>query len=167
MEAETKKPYELSYYLSPEIDEAEILNFAAKIKNFILEADGTIISEIPPQKRKIAQPIKKSNFGYFGVFHFQCEPDKIDELKNNIKSESKILRHMIVAQKLQTRPKKEKKKEKASFLKLYKKPGKTAVPLEKPLTQPQPEIKSEKIELEKEKIQMEELEKKLEEILKE
>lgn len=160
-ETDDKKLYELAYFLSPEINESEILNYAETIRKFISESGGKIASEFPPQKKKIGQTIKKFTFGYFGTFNFQSEPAGIDGLKNNLKSEPKILRYMIISKKQITAA-----KEKPVF-KAVKKPkiAETPTSTEKPVTAPA--AKPEKMEPEKEKVQMEELNKKLEEILKE
>jgi len=168
METENQKLYELAYFLSPEINESEIFNYAETVRKFISESGGKITSEAPAQKKRIGQPMKKFNFGYFGIFNFQSEPAGIDGLKNNLKLEPKILRHMIVAKKPISAAKEK------PVLKTARKPKIAGIPAlaalsaaltEKPVTAPA--AKPEKMEPEKEKVQMEELNKKLEEILKE
>jgi len=161
METDNQKLYELAYFLSPELNESDILFCAEKIKKFIGEAGGSITAEIPAQKKKIGQAIKKFTFGYFGIFYFQSEPTGMEELKNNLGLEPKILRYMIVAKKPASAA-----KEKPVF-KAARKPkiAGTPAPAEKHAVPPAQKL--EKMEPEKEKVQMEELNKKLEEILKE
>lgn len=160
-ETDNQKLYELTYFLSPELNESDILTCTGKIKKIIGEAGGNITAEVPIQKKQIGQPIKKFTFGYFGIFYFQIEPTGIEELKNNLKLEPKILRYMIIAKKPVSAA-----KEKPA-LKTAKKPKSAGAPAptEKPAAAPTAKI--EKMESEKEKAQMEELDKKLEEILKE
>ncbi len=165
MEADNRKLYELGYFLSPELNDSEILACAEKIKKCIGEAEGAVTAEIPAQKKKMGQPVKKFTFGHFGVFYFRSEPSGIENLKNNLKSEPKILRYMIVIKKPVPAA-----KEKSVF-KAAKKPKIAEIPMPtetKPTGKTDaPTAKTEKAEPEKEKAQMEELNKKLEEILKE
>ena len=161
METDNQKLYELAYFLSPELNESEILACADKIKKFIGEAGGNVTTEIPAQKKKMGQAIKKFAFGHFGILYFQSEPAGIEELKNNLKLEPKILRCLIVAKKPLSAARGK------PVLKTAKKPkiAGAPAPAEKPAAPPVQKL--EKMEPEKEKVQMEELNKKLEEILKE
>jgi ribosomal protein S6 len=165
LETDNQKLYELAYFLSPELNESEILACAQTIKKFVLDAGGNITAEIPAQKKKIGQPIKNQAFGYFGLFFFQGNPDSIDELKKNLKLETKIIRHMIAVKKPASLKKKKKKESAGRFpfpifktAEKHKREAAAAVP---------PGEKTEKLEPEKEKAQIEELNKKLEEILSE
>ncbi|HCX27986.1 MAG TPA: 30S ribosomal protein S6 [Candidatus Portnoybacteria bacterium] len=136
--------YELIYLLSPLMERKDIDAAAAKVRSFIIkDLGGQVKTADVWDKRKLGYPIKKQIFGYHAVVEFNLESDKIDELQKNLKSNSDILRFMIITRKL-----------------LKEQPLRQRRPA-KPKPMVTPEIHK------GEKVKIEELDRKLEELLKE
>lgn len=85
------KNYEVAFLVKSEEDREKILK---NLNNF----QFPIIHEGKTTKIKLAYPIKKENFAYFGYLHFSAKPEEIKNLTSCLKNESGILRFLIVAQ---------------------------------------------------------------------
>jgi len=131
------KSYELTYLISPDLSEEELKIFQEKIASLIQNEEGKIKEIKNPIKRKLAYPIKRKTEVFIANLNFYFLPEKLESLEKKLKSESKILRYLILVQ---------------------EKPEKIKVPeiISKPRV---PRIKKEK------KVELEKIEEKLEEIL--
>ncbi|OGD32597.1 30S ribosomal protein S6 [Candidatus Azambacteria bacterium RIFCSPHIGHO2_02_FULL_52_12] len=99
MESEVKKTYELSYFITPEVKDEEVVAYAQKIKDFVTgekEEKTEITREEMPSKRRLAYPIEHKKQGYFGFMHFAASPEKLKEVKNKLVLDNNILRHLII-----------------------------------------------------------------------
>jgi ribosomal protein S6 len=104
MEQETdKKSYEFSFLLNGELSELEANNLASEIQKMFADSGGDIIKEFEISKKKLSYPIKKQHLAYFGYFHFNQEPDKIEKLKENLKYKEGILRTLIITPPIETK----------------------------------------------------------------
>jgi ribosomal protein S6 len=83
-----KKPYEITFVLKTE--EPSIILQSLANKGF------TILAENPLTKIRLAYPIKKESFAYFGYIHFEGEPKAIKDLRLVLKLNPKILRYLII-----------------------------------------------------------------------
>ena len=137
------KYYELTYLISPDLSEKEVLSFQEKIISLIQEAGGALGEVREPVRKKMAYPVRKksSNGAYLATLNFHLEPEKLGSLEKKLKSEGQVLRYMIL-----TKPKHIKK----TFVLGEKTP---------PLKLPKKIVKL------KPKVELKEIEKKLEEIL--
>jgi small subunit ribosomal protein S6 len=140
------KNYELAYLLYPSLPEGEILTYAGKLSMLIEESKGTIRKTGNPRRRRLAYPIRKCSEAYFGWITFAMLPENISALNKKLKSQSDLLRYMIVEEDIEKRPI-------TTLRAIPSRPVK-----QKPVALPQ-EIKPE------EKLDLEALDKKLEEIL--
>ncbi|PIU98642.1 hypothetical protein COS61_00280 [Candidatus Wolfebacteria bacterium CG03_land_8_20_14_0_80_40_12] len=89
MDKELKK-YEIGFLIKVEEDKKELLKILNNYQALIAE-EGRV------SKINLAYPIKKENFAYFGYLYFSCDPEKIKELRNELKGLSKILRFIIIS----------------------------------------------------------------------
>lgn len=98
------KLYELTYFLSSNLNEEELKNFSEKIFSFIKENEGILAENSLAQrkivKKKLASPIKKEGQAYLNVLSFHFDPQKIEKLKVKLTSESQILRYIILVKKV-------------------------------------------------------------------
>lgn len=95
MERNPKK-YEIAFILPSSIAEETVAEHAQKIAAHI-EAEGGIISHSDtPRKQRFAYPIRKESHGYFGWVKFTALPDAIATLEKKLKTETSLLRHLIV-----------------------------------------------------------------------
>ena len=95
-EAENKKEYELSYLLTPEIPEDKIDSEAVELKNIITENGGDTVQTNPPEKKRLAYPVRKQNQAYFGIVYFNINKDGLDKIKKTLAFSKKILRFLIL-----------------------------------------------------------------------
>jgi len=132
------KLYELTYLISPEVSEEELKSLREKINSLIYQKGAGVLHEVKlPTKKKLGQLIKKQREAFLTNLSFYLEPDKLGNLEQQLKSEKKILRYLILA-----RPK-------IKIAKVRKRPTKV-IP---------------KIPVKEKKVELKEIEKKLEEIL--
>jgi len=129
--------YELTYLISPDLSEEELKIFPEKIDSFLQEEGGKSEGLKLPIKKRLAYPIKKKNEGYWGTLNFYLSPEKLESFEKKLKKEPKILRYLLLRERL---PKK------IEILRI------------------RPKAKAPKVKKEK-KVELKEIEKKLEEIL--
>ncbi len=96
-EAENKKEYEMSYLLTPDIPEDKIDSEAIELKNIITENGGDIVQTNPPEKKRLAYPVRKQNQAYFGIVYFNTDKDGLDKIKKALAFYKKILRFLILS----------------------------------------------------------------------
>ena len=131
------KLYELTYLISPELSESELKSLNEKINSLIQKGTGVLNEVKLPIKKRLGQLIKKQREAFLINLSFYLEPDKLGNLEQQLKSEKKILRYLILA------------KPKIKIAKVRKRPTKV-IP---------------KIPVKEKKVELKEIEKKLEEIL--
>lgn len=145
--------YELLYLAAANYTEEELLPIKKKIKDTIGKFEGEITLEDSLGKKKFAYPINNNHQGYYLIYEFDLDGDKLKELNQDIKLTDEILRHLIVKKKLQT----------PSMLKTTEERIKKA---EEKISSPVAEkISAKKAEAEKDKIKLEDLDERLDEIL--
>lgn len=96
MENKNLKTYELSYFISPDIKDEDMVAYAQKIKDVIIKEKGDVSKEEIPYKRRLAYPINHKKQGYFGYMHFALNPEKLSNIKSKLSLDKNILRHMFI-----------------------------------------------------------------------
>ncbi len=91
-----KKLYEFSYLISDRLSEDEVVSFLSKTKEVFSSGGAEIIKESTPKKIKLAYSINKRDYAFFGYFHFQILPEKIDKIKELIRYEENLVRYLII-----------------------------------------------------------------------
>ena len=94
------KWYELTYLISPDLSEKELIDFQEKVNSSIQEGGGTLGELISPIKKRLAYPVNKRGQSYFATLNFYLEPEKLGNLEKKLRSEGKILRYIILTKKL-------------------------------------------------------------------
>jgi len=90
------RKYELSFWLSSNLNESEAESLFNDITKQIDNFGGQILSTQIPQLKTLSYNIKKENNGYFSFVQFQGEEIKLDELKKKLNLNDKILRFTLV-----------------------------------------------------------------------
>jgi len=117
--------YELTYLISPDLNEAELKDFSQKIDSLISKSAKLIKSETP-RKINLAYPIQKKEEAFLKNCEFNEEPGKIEEFKKELNKEKNILRFLLI-KKTTTLPRPNKEKEIKTVRKITKrKPKKKA-----------------------------------------
>lgn len=91
----TIKNYEISYLFSADIPEDAVFGEAGKITGFIQDAHGMVGRIEEPRKRRLAYPIQKQGYAYFGCTVFATAPDKLAAITERLKHEKSILRYFV------------------------------------------------------------------------
>ncbi len=86
---EDKKEYEISYITRTE-------NGKETVNSFVQRFEGTIVSAEEPKRISLAYPIKKEQFGFFGVMLALLAPESIKELQKELLLEPEILRILFI-----------------------------------------------------------------------
>jgi len=133
--------YQLDYLVSPKASEQDAQGIGEKIKSLIEKEDGFIIKTESLSKQMLAYEIKKFNQAFLAGLIFNLEPEKLEKLEKELRSEKNILRHLMFKKRLVKVKAKRRKAAKSSK-----------------------EVKTLKDKL-KQKVELKEIEKKLEEIL--
>lgn len=146
------KNYEIGFLAKSE-EGKEWLVKTLKDRHFSI-ADGGDFSRI-----KLAYPIKKESFAYFGYLYFSGKPENIKELKNELNPSPKILRFIIISEPVMMEEnKKQEERQIISEKSSFESPAPTPA-ISQPLKEKPEKPKTGTLS-------NEELEKKLEEILK-
>lgn len=86
------KKYELMVILSPQLTEAETEKLYSEIKGFFDE----VLFEDIWGKRTFAYPIKKFADGYYVVWNFRVNVDKVSDLYEFLRLHPSVLRHLLI-----------------------------------------------------------------------
>ncbi|HDL74998.1 MAG TPA: 30S ribosomal protein S6 [bacterium] len=104
------KLYQLDYIISPEVTKIKVNEIGERIINLIQEQKGVLDKIKPCIEKRLGYLIKNKNSGLLAGLVFYLDPEKLPILENKIKSESEILRYLLLT----------KKKEKSLSLKTKK-----------------------------------------------
>lgn len=92
--------YELTYINSSELTQEEVETIAKEIESFIQKNEGVVLRRENPVPKMLSYSIKNKNSVFFNTLIFQLEPEKINELKEKIEKNEKIIRHILVTKNL-------------------------------------------------------------------
>jgi len=93
------KSYQLTYLISPRLNEEELKKIEEKLNSAIKEEGGILKNSQILGRKKLTSKIKKEEEAIFVNLDFDLNPEKIENLKKKINSESKILRSVIILKK--------------------------------------------------------------------
>jgi small subunit ribosomal protein S6 len=91
--------YELAYIIDPELDEQSISAVEERVKSWIEAAGGNIKNIESWGKRRLANPIKKHNEGYYNFVQIEMPPQAGILIERDLRLSEQILRFMISVQK--------------------------------------------------------------------
>ena len=95
MNKEDQRNYELTFILSPELDEKEINSFEQEAEKDIKGLGGTLKKKSKPERRNLSYPIKKFQSGYYLVVNILLNPEKLEELSAIFKHKKEVLRYIL------------------------------------------------------------------------
>ncbi len=95
MPEENQRQYELTFILSPELDEKGVDSFEQEIEKSIKNLGGDLKKKSKAERRNLSYPIKKFQTGYYSVINFLFNPEKIEELSAIFKHRKEILRYIF------------------------------------------------------------------------
>ncbi|HID94400.1 MAG TPA: 30S ribosomal protein S6 [bacterium (Candidatus Stahlbacteria)] len=89
------RDYENVVIIDPTIGKDNIEKEITKIEELIKEHGGELTSTQKWGARKLAYPIRKLDTGFYVVFTFRAESEKVELFKKKLKLESGIIRYGI------------------------------------------------------------------------
>jgi small subunit ribosomal protein S6 len=89
------REYEKVIIINPEIGKDNIEKEITKIENMIKENGGELTSTEKWGSRKFAYPMKNLDTGFYVVFTFKAESEKVELFNEKLKLESDIIRYGI------------------------------------------------------------------------
>lgn len=92
--------YELLYLVPANYTDDELVPIKEKVKNLIKKFDGEVTMEDSFGKKKLAYPIDNNHQGYYLLYEFDLDGEKIKNLDQNLKLTNEIMRHIIVKRSL-------------------------------------------------------------------
>jgi len=93
------KQYELSYLISPELSNEDVVAFGEKI-NSVLQDNGAVLGKLLAEKKiKLGYPIKKKVSAFIKTITFHIAPNKLIEVEKALKEKPEILRYFILCPK--------------------------------------------------------------------
>ena len=87
--------YELTYLISPELNEGELQDFSQKIDS-LLSKTGKITKSESPRKISLAYPVQKKGEAFLATFEFQALPQEAENLKKGLEKEKDVLRFLLI-----------------------------------------------------------------------
>lgn len=104
MRDQTRAPrtYELMTIVHPEVAEDDLPGALDRISGFVAAAGGTVsetLRDSPWGRRRLAYPIRNGGRdvrdGYYTVYHFEIEPDRIDDIERELKLDDQVIRYLV------------------------------------------------------------------------
>ncbi|MBI5147608.1 MAG: 30S ribosomal protein S6 [Parcubacteria group bacterium] len=84
-----RKKYEISFLIRSESDDLTV-------KKIIEKNGGQDVKVVPAVKTRLAYPIKKENYAFFGVAYFSSSPETIEAISGDLRLQNAVLRFLIV-----------------------------------------------------------------------
>lgn len=91
-----KQNYELTYLISPQLDQEGANRIAEQVNNFLPENNGLIFENQLPRKITLAYAIQKENSAWLQSIYFSLESAQAESLAKRLQETKEILRFLIL-----------------------------------------------------------------------
>lgn len=91
-----KPVYELTYIISPVLEEDKFRETVDKVNKLIEDNDGEILEIDEWGIRKLAYDIDGKSNGYYVNLYFQAPPEAIEIIERNLRISDEILRYLTL-----------------------------------------------------------------------
>ncbi|HHT01674.1 MAG TPA: 30S ribosomal protein S6 [Firmicutes bacterium] len=88
--------YEVTYIVSPELDEEKLSETLERYQNLVQEQGGRVLNVNKWGKRRLAYEIADRREGVYVTMQFAGNVQVTDELDRSFKLAEEVLRHLIV-----------------------------------------------------------------------
>ncbi len=89
------RKYEIIFIATPDLDEENLNNVIEKVKGWIADSKGEVVSIDNWGKRRMAYRIRKQRDGQYILITANLEPASVKELSRNMRFVESIMRSMI------------------------------------------------------------------------
>lgn len=91
------RKYELMFIMKPDLAEETILEVKDRLRKLIADFSGVLTEEVAGWgKKRMAYSIDDYQEGIYCLWHFDGQPETVEELDRVIKISDRILRHLII-----------------------------------------------------------------------
>ncbi len=102
--------YELLFIIPNKFTEGEANTITEKIKKIIIGEKGNITFAESWGKKQLAYPIKQNSYGYYSLFEFDLDGEKLAKINETLRMSNDVIRFQIVKKKIKTAEQLEKAK---------------------------------------------------------
>ena len=88
--------YEFVFIVHPDLDEKAFTEVCDRVKSWINDLEGTIVSEDNWGKRRMAYPIRKQREGQYMLYNLQLDPAKVVELEHDMSMVESVMRYLTI-----------------------------------------------------------------------
>ncbi len=89
------RKYEIIFITTPDLDEENLNSVIEKVKGWISESKGEVVSIDNWGKRRMAYRIRKQRDGQYILINANLEPASVKEISRNLRFVESIMRSMI------------------------------------------------------------------------
>ncbi len=93
------RKYELTFLASPDLSEEEVSAVLKEVSSFVEKSGGETINSPNFSRRTLGHEIDDNDQAYLVEATLSLDPQKINDLKEMLLGEKKIVRHIIVTKK--------------------------------------------------------------------
>ncbi|MDP2855546.1 MAG: 30S ribosomal protein S6 [bacterium] len=90
------KVYEFAFLLNGRLSEIDAVALFDKLENIFSDFGAKVMKKSNLERKLLAYPIKKEGEAYFGYFYLELDPEKVAEIKEKVRYENGILRHLCL-----------------------------------------------------------------------
>ena len=91
------KRYETVFILTPVLSAEQVKETVVKFKKSLKSAGANLMHEEDWGLKKLAYPIQKKSTGFYHLFEYEMEGDKIANMEVNLKRDEKVMRFLTVS----------------------------------------------------------------------
>lgn len=88
--------YELLYIISNQFTEEEVEKINGTVKKLIEDNSGKITFSEVWGKKKFCYKINNFSHGYYNLYEFDCDAEKIQKINQELRLSHEVLRHMLI-----------------------------------------------------------------------
>ncbi len=90
------RKYEAFYILDPDLTDEATNAINDKLKNVVADNGGSVVSNVPWGKKKLAYPVKKHTRGQYVLMEFGGDPTLVAELERNMRLDERVIKFITV-----------------------------------------------------------------------
>lgn len=91
------KRYETVFILTPVLSAEQVKETVVKFKKSLKDVGAKLMHEEDWGLKKLAYPIQKKSTGFYHLFEYEMEGEKIGNMEVNLKRDEKVMRFLTVS----------------------------------------------------------------------
>ena len=91
------KRYETVFILTPVLSAEQVKETVVKFKKSLKDAGAKLMHEEDWGLKKLAYPIQKKSTGFYHLFEYEMEGEKVANMEVNLKRDEKVMRFLTVS----------------------------------------------------------------------